>query len=141
MATKKQAALKTQETAQTAAAFIAGIDDDVVRASSQRLDALMQATTGEAGVVWAGGLLGYGRRVLRYDTGREVPWMKVAFAVRAAGFSVYVNEGFETASTQALLQRLGKHGVGKGCLTFKRLSDIDEDVLRALIEAQVTRTA
>lgn len=140
MATKKKATLKTQETTQSAAAFIAELPVDV-RADCERLDAMMQAAAGEAGVLWAGGLVGYGRRVLRYATGRELDWMKVAFAARKAGLSVYLHEGFDAPSTQALLQQLGKHKVGTGCLTFKRLADIDERVLQQLIEAQVARAA
>jgi hypothetical protein len=136
MATTKKAALKTVETVETATTYVAGLPDDV-RADSERLDALMQAATGEAGVVWAGGIVGYGRRVLRYASGRELDWMKVAFAARKTGLSVYLHEGFEATSTQALLQQLGKHKTGKGCLIIKRLADIDESVLQELIEAQV----
>ena len=33
----------------------------------------------------------------------------------------------------ALLSRLGKHKVGKSCLYFKRLADLDLSVLEALI--------
>jgi hypothetical protein len=139
MATKKTT-LKTQETAQSAAAFIASVPDDV-RDDVAKLDAWMQAATGEAGVIWAGGIVGYGRRVLRYASGRELDWMKVAFSARKTGLSVYLHEGFEATSTQALLQRLGKHKTGKGCLYIKRLADIDEDVLQQLIVAQVAHAS
>lgn len=36
-----------------------------------------------------------------------------------------------------LMSRLGKHKTGKSCLYVKRLSDIDESVLRELIAASV----
>jgi hypothetical protein len=32
-----------------------------------------------------------------------------------------------------LMARLGKHKTGKGCLYIKKLSDVDEGVLEALI--------
>ena len=44
-----------------------------------------------------------------------------------AGFSEYDD----------LLDRLGKHTTGKSCLYVKRLSDIDLDVLRELLERSV----
>ncbi len=34
---------------------------------------------------------------------------------------------------------MGKHKHGKGCLYIKRLSDIDLDVLRALISTSIER--
>lgn len=37
-----------------------------------------------------------------------------------------------------LLARLGKHRLGKGCLYVNRLSDIDLDVLRLVLERAVT---
>jgi hypothetical protein len=136
MATKKKTVPRTPHTVEAATTFIAGLPDDV-RADCERLDALMQAATGDAGVVWAGGIVGYGRRVLRYASGRELDWMKVAFSARKTGLSLYLHEGIEATSTQALLQRLGKHKTGKGCLIIKRLADVDERVLQELIEAQV----
>ncbi len=36
-----------------------------------------------------------------------------------------------------LLQQLGPHKVGKGCLYLKRLDDVDHVVLRALVERTV----
>jgi hypothetical protein len=35
--------------------------------------------------------------------------------------------------SEALLARLGKHTTGKGCVYIKRLSDIDEKVLKTLM--------
>ena len=38
---------------------------------------------------------------------------------------------------EQLLARLGKHKTSKACLYIKRLSDVDLDVLRELIEKSV----
>jgi hypothetical protein len=48
--------------------------------------------------------------------------------------TLYLNigEGWD----EDLLSKLGKHKVGRGCLYFKRLSDVDETVLAALIKNQ-----
>ena len=35
------------------------------------------------------------------------------------------------------LARLGPHKTGKGCLYLKRLDDVDQDVLRELIDRSV----
>jgi hypothetical protein len=41
-------------------------------------------------------------------------------------------DGFDTYAE--LLDRLGKHTTGKSCLYIKRLSDIDPQVLRQLVQ-------
>jgi DNA-binding MarR family transcriptional regulator len=42
--------------------------------------------------------------------------------------------GLLTPASDALLAKLGKHSTGKACLYIKRLSDISEETLRALIK-------
>ena len=46
----------------------------------------------------------------------------------------------ESPAQQALLDRLGKHKMGKACLYFKRLADLDAEVLEALIAESVAET-
>ena len=55
------------------------------------------------------------------------------FAPRAREFSIYIMPGY--ANFGDILDRLGKHKIGKSCLYVRRLSDIDEDVLGELIRA------
>ena len=43
--------------------------------------------------------------------------------------------GFENNETQ--LKKLGKHTTGKSCLYIKELDDIDQIVLKELIESSV----
>ena len=42
---------------------------------------------------------------------------------------------------QPLLDTLGKHSVGKGCLYLERLSDADPAALRELLQTAVERHA
>jgi hypothetical protein len=39
----------------------------------------------------------------------------------------------EEKKQRALLSRLGKHKMGKSCLYFKRLADLDKTVLEQLV--------
>ncbi len=48
-------------------------------------------------------------------------------------------DGF--TSRAKLLARLGPHKTGKACLYIERLSDVDPDVLRALIDASLEHLA
>lgn len=126
--------LKTQETKVSAAAFLKTLPDDV-RADCEQLDAWMSAATGEPGVLWGKSIVGYGHRVLRYESGRELDWMKIAFAPRKGALTLYLLDGFDGYAAQ--LKRLGKHSIGKSCLYIKRLADVDAGVVQELIRASV----
>lgn len=52
------------------------------------------------------------------------------------GRPIYLVGGFE-ARHQSVLARLGPHKTGQGCLYLKRLDDVDQDALRALIDLSV----
>jgi len=92
---------------------------------------LMQEVTGEVPVLWGTGIVGFGRVRLRYASGRELDWPVTGFSPRNTATTVYLMDGFEERLD--LLARLGPHSTGKSCLYLKRLSDVDLDVLKALI--------
>jgi hypothetical protein len=41
------------------------------------------------------------------------------------------------SDSEALLTKLGKHTAGKGCLYIKKLADVDQKVLKALVVKSV----
>lgn len=85
--------------------------------------------------MWGPAIIGFGHRVLKYESGRELDWMLIGFSPRKGTFALYSLTGSERADK--LLPKLGKHKTGKGCLYIKRLSDIDESILTELITASV----
>jgi hypothetical protein len=57
------------------------------------------------------------------------------FAIRGRELVVYLMaEGDDQAS---LLARLGKHKMGKSCLYFKQLGDLDKSVLEQLVAGSI----
>ena len=124
---------KTQATRTDVDAFLAGVAPDWKRADAERLDALFRELTGFRPVMWGPSIVGYGRYHYVYETGREGDFLATGFSPRAQNFSIYIMPGY--ADFGAILKRLGKHKIGKSCLYVKRLSDIDEDVLKELIRA------
>lgn len=117
-------------------AFIATIDDPAKRADSETLLRLMQTVTGEPPVLW-GAMIGFGQYHYKYASGHEGDAFRIGFAPRKAELSLYVltaYAGADKAHEQALLDSLGKHRAGKSCLYVKRLADVDEAVLRQLVE-------
>lgn len=117
-------------------AFLAQIEDPAKHADSRVLVELMQTVSGEPAVLW-GTMVGFGTYHYRYDSGHEGHAFLVGFAPRKTEFSIYLMGNDDAARREALLDRLGKHRMGKGCLYVKRLSDIDLTVLQELVEISV----
>jgi Domain of unknown function (DU1801) len=70
-----------------------------------------------------------------YASGREGDWPLIAFSPRKQNLTLY---GMTGSDGQAeLLENLGKHSVGGGCLYIKRLADIDLPTLKKLIRESV----
>ena len=129
------AELKTKATDASVADFLNAVPDERQRADAQRLDAIMREETGEEPRLWGTSIVGYGQMHYKYASGREGDWMQVAFSPRKANLTLYFTSGFE--GYDDLRGRLGKHTVGVGCVYIKRLSDVDEDVLRQMIRRSV----
>ena len=129
------AELKTRATDDDVQAFLDGIADAGRRADARTVTDLLGRLTGEAPVMWGKGIVGFGRRVLRYPNGREIDWMVIGFAPRKAGTTVYLAGEMESYSS--LLGRLGRHTVSGGCLHLKRLDDVDHAVLEQILERSI----
>ena len=126
--------IKTKETDASVDAFIDGLADEAQRDDSRKIAAMMAKLTGDEPKMWGAAIIGFGNRVYRSPaTGREVDWMKIGFAPRKSNISLYILHSGE--KQQALLDKLGKHKTGKGCLYIKRLSDVDEKVLEKVIKS------
>lgn len=129
------AEVKTKENDASVEDFLNKITDENVRADGERISALMEKATGKTAKMWGASIVGFGSRHLKYESGREIDYMEIGFAPRKQNLTLYLNIG--EGSDEDLLTKLGKHKLGKGCLYFKRLSDVDEKVLEKLIENSV----
>jgi Domain of unknown function (DU1801) len=130
---------KTQPNDADVDAFLAGVEDERKRADSVAICRIMAEETGEAPRMWGASIVGFGTYHYRYDSGREGDTMIVGFSPRKANLTLYLTDGF--GEYEALLERLGKHSTGKSCLYVKRLSDVDEDVLREMVRRAYRQTA
>ncbi|WP_295640286.1 DUF1801 domain-containing protein [uncultured Methylibium sp.] len=130
---------KTRPTGASVAGFIAGVGDAQRRADCQEVARRMRAATGAEAEMWGSSIVGFGRTLLTYADGRRSDWPIVGFSPRKNDLTLYLMAGFEDHA--ALMARLGRHKTGRSCLYLKRLSDVDLDVLQALIEASVAAMA
>jgi hypothetical protein len=84
--------------------------------------------------MWGPSIIGFGRSHYKYASGREGDTFIIGFSPRKQNLSLYVGS---LDQQQALLDQLGKHSLGKGCLYINRLSDVDLAVLKRLLEAAI----
>jgi hypothetical protein len=122
---------KTKPTKLSVAAFIDALPEPTRRADAKALVKLMQSAAGEKPKMWGSSIIGFGSYHYRYESGREGDMPVVAFSPRKAATVLYGMIGSSEAA--ALLARLGKHATGKGCLYIKKLADVDQRVLEALV--------
>ena len=90
----------------------------------------IRQVTGAEPVVWGGSMIGFGRRpYTTADASGE--WFALGVAARKTALTLYGLTYY--GSNADLLERLGPHTTGKGCLYLKRLDAVDRDVLAELV--------
>lgn len=122
---------KTQPTKVSVAAYIATLSDEAKRADAKALVKIMHAASGEKPKMWGPSIIGFGSHHYQYESGREGDMPIIAFSPRKAAIVLYIAS--RLSGSAALLARLGKHSMGKGCLYIKKLADVDERVLNELV--------
>ena len=126
---------KTQLTEASVEDFLNTVADEQQRTDSFKVVEIMQRASGEKPKLWGSGIIGFGLRHLKYESGREMDWMVVGFSPRKGKFALYLAHGF--AKYDELMAKLGKHDTGKGCLYIKKLADVDEIILEDLVKSSV----
>lgn len=126
---------KTKSTDVSVRTFLDGVPDAGKRADALALIDILQSATGEEPVMWGPSIIGFGSYHYRYESGREGDNPIVGFSPRKAALVLYMVTGFRGA--ESLLAKLGKHTTGKSCLYLKRLNDVDQRVLRRLVDQSV----
>ena len=126
---------KTKENDNSVIAFIENIDNPKKREDAYKLLHIFAETTGYQAKMWGTSIIGFGSYHYKYASGHEGDAPLVGFSPRKSKFSLYFASG--DPEREALLQRLGKHTSGKGCVYINKVADIDIDVLRELIKQSV----
>ncbi|GED11055.1 DUF1801 domain-containing protein [Cellulosimicrobium cellulans] len=122
----------TQPTDADVEAFLAAVSDPVRRRDAHRLVELLSRITGEPPRMWGSSIVGFGTYHYRYASGREGDMAAAGFSPRKAATTVYLMDGVDAHA--ALLDRLGPHTVGKGCVYVKDLDAVDLGVLEEVVK-------
>ncbi|ADO75413.1 DUF1801 domain-containing protein [Stigmatella aurantiaca] len=122
---------KTQVTDAAVDSFLDKIEPKARRDDAKAVAALMARISGAPPQMWGSSIVGFGSYHYRYDSGREGDAPRIGLSPRKAALVLYIMGGFPRY--EALLSKLGKVTTGKACVYIKKLSDIDLEVLEALI--------
>lgn len=126
------AELKTKKNELSVEKFISTVKDMDRKKDCEAIVALMRKATKAEPKMWGTSIIGFGQRVLKYDSGRELDWFVMGFSPRKANFALYLAGGVE--AQKILLEKLGKHKTGKGCLYINSLEEVSLPVLKNIVE-------
>jgi Domain of unknown function (DU1801) len=126
---------KTKATDASVEKFIKGVTDKQKQADCRTIIDLMQTATKAPPKMWGSAIVGFGERHLKYDSGREMDWMIIGFSPRKQNITLYVPGGLDQQAD--LLEKLGKHSIGKGCVYINKLEDVNMPTLKKIIQRSV----
>lgn len=82
-------------------------------------------------------MIGYGQYHYRYQSGRKGDFLATGFSPRKVNTSTHIMPGYMDFGD--ILADLGKHKIGKSCLSINKLADMDTEVLKHLIRTGLER--
>ena len=123
--------MKTKPTTASIADYIDSRANAQQRGDCRELMAMFKRVTGLSPKMWGPSIVGYGSYRYTYDSGRTGEAPLAGFAIRGRDLVVYLMA--EREEQRTLLSRLGKHKMGKSCLYFKQLADLDKAALEQLV--------
>jgi hypothetical protein len=131
------AELKTKQNDANVTDFINSFaDTEQKKKDSFELLKLMQEFTGYEPKMWGPSIIGFGSYHYKSERSRqEGDWPLVGFSPRKSAISLYVYTG--CAGQEDLLKELGKFKMGKACIYVKKLSDINLETLKKLMQITI----
>ena len=128
---------KTKQTNQSVTEFIYSFTEtEQKRQDSFELIELMKNFTGHEPKMWGPSIIGFGNYHYKTEKSmQEGDCPLVGFSPRKAAISLYVYTGKQ--EHEYLLNDLGKFKIGKACIYVKKLSDINQDVLKTLMKETI----
>ena len=130
------AATKTRPTGASVDAYLASRASPEQLKDCKAIMAICKRVTKQQPKMWGPSIVGYGSYRYKYARGHSGHSCLAAFAVRGRDLVVDVM-GAENPEQRDRLARLGKHKIGKSCLYFRRLADLDVKVLEALMAGSI----
>lgn len=131
------AELKTKQTAEDVYEFINSFADTIQKKKdSLDLIQLMQDSTGFEPKMWGKSIIGFGSYHYKSErSSQQGDWFLVGFSPRKQAISLYVYA--DSPEQDEMLNELGKFKMGKACIYINKLSDINLEILKELINTTI----
>jgi hypothetical protein len=129
--------IKTKQTNANVEQFI----NSFVSSEHKRKDALelikiIQEHTGYEAKMWGASIIGFGKYHYKSEkSSQEGDWPLVGFSPRKTAISLYIY--VDTANQNELLQQLGTFKKSVSCIYIKKLSDINLEILKKMIDGTI----
>ncbi|MFT2091099.1 DUF1801 domain-containing protein [Paraglaciecola sp. 2405UD69-4] len=123
---------KTRATDASVLTFIDSIEHKQRSADALVLLDIFTEVTQQKAVMWGESIIGFGAYTYQTADGKKHQSLRAGFSPRKQNLALYIMVGF--SSLEAKLLGLGKFKTGKSCLYINKLSDVDQGVLRDIIE-------
>lgn len=111
--------------------FIEKVENIKKRKDAYDLLDIFTEVTGFQPKMWGPSIIGFGSYHYIYKSGHEGDAPLVGFSPRKAKISLYFT--MDEIEREKLLESLGKHTSGKGCVYINKLADVDIDIIKKLI--------
>lgn len=127
---------KTKETEVNPFDFIDSfVENEKKKQDSFKLIELMKKWSGFEPKMWGPTIIGFGSYHYKYASGHEGEAPLIGFSPRKNEFSLYVT--VPGKENKELLDNLGKYKMGKACIYFKKLEDLNLDVLEKICKTTI----
>lgn len=126
---------KTKPTGASVEDYIASRASEQQRADCRELMTLFKRVVRQSPKMWGPSIVGYGSYRYTYESGRSGEAPLAGFAIRGRELVVYLSA--QGDKQKSLLSKVGKHKMGKTCLYFRQLADLDPSVLERLVAGSV----
>lgn len=114
--------------------YIAAITDPERKKAISELHKLLKNELKNFDIRLWGNIIGYGSYHYKYDSGREGDWFKVGIANQKNYMSLYICEmEGDQYIPEKYKDKLGKVNVGKSCIRFKKLEDLNLVEIKKII--------
>lgn len=126
--------MKGSSTATTPTAYIAGLLEPR-KSEIKTLHALIRRLVPDLKPHIQAGMIGYGSYHYVYASGRSGDWPPIALASQKNYISLYSCMADEKGYVaERYKKQLPKASIGKSCIRFKKLADVDVSVIEAIIK-------
>ena len=130
---------KTKPTEVSVEEFIRRSDPKKIDDSFKIVE-IMERISGEPATMWGPSIIGFGSYDYKYASGRTGTMCRIGFSPRKDKFSLYILDCYDD-SYKDEVEKLGKIKMGSGaCIYFKKLDDLNQDVLEKMIEKSLEET-